>query len=302
MSIERFVLLLRPNCSRRFLCSSWCFLWALLTDALVEYNPTDLFALFGLWLLAYLNETRQISKQQLLFYDALWFVYCRPLCHVWLNGFNLCPTLTLLVLMLPLFFSLPPADPHIKVCGKRENVREAKDRIMSVLDTKVRYLYHSDDGLHVCVQSSPPFLLFLTLSWCSVGPNVFHLGSPAARDTDCAQQRGTTWHSTSPNSHIPSQAMPWIAVCASRASLPWQHKKSHTGRLRCSTPWGQAIIHALWTATQNRAARDLGSVCSISYGFVTRKVVLVEQTQLRYFIIPFFFFCYVLLVAHFLNK
>ncbi|KAM8860190.1 protein bicaudal C homolog 1-B isoform 2-T2 [Spinachia spinachia] len=27
-------------------------------------------------------------------------------------------------------------DPHIKVCGKRENVREAKDRIMSVLDTK----------------------------------------------------------------------------------------------------------------------------------------------------------------------
>ncbi|CAG10078.1 unnamed protein product [Tetraodon nigroviridis] len=27
-------------------------------------------------------------------------------------------------------------DPHIKVCGRRENVREAKDRIMSVLDTK----------------------------------------------------------------------------------------------------------------------------------------------------------------------
>ncbi|KAM9804134.1 protein bicaudal C homolog 1 [Neosynchiropus ocellatus] len=27
-------------------------------------------------------------------------------------------------------------DPHIKVCGKRENVREAKERIMSVLDTK----------------------------------------------------------------------------------------------------------------------------------------------------------------------
>ncbi|KAM6956740.1 LOW QUALITY PROTEIN: protein bicaudal C homolog 1-B-like [Aplochiton taeniatus] len=27
-------------------------------------------------------------------------------------------------------------DPHIKVSGKRENVREAKDRIMSVLDTK----------------------------------------------------------------------------------------------------------------------------------------------------------------------
>ncbi|MEQ2218258.1 Protein bicaudal C 1-B, partial [Xenoophorus captivus] len=26
--------------------------------------------------------------------------------------------------------------PHIKVCGKRDNVREAKDRIMSVLDTK----------------------------------------------------------------------------------------------------------------------------------------------------------------------
>ncbi|XP_074532178.1 protein bicaudal C homolog 1 [Halichoeres trimaculatus] len=27
-------------------------------------------------------------------------------------------------------------DPHIKVCGKRDKVREAKDRIMSVLDTK----------------------------------------------------------------------------------------------------------------------------------------------------------------------
>ncbi|TWW78260.1 Protein bicaudal C -like protein 1-B [Takifugu flavidus] len=27
-------------------------------------------------------------------------------------------------------------DPHIKVCGKRENVRDAKNRIMSVLDTK----------------------------------------------------------------------------------------------------------------------------------------------------------------------
>ncbi|CAB1343736.1 unnamed protein product [Coregonus sp. 'balchen'] len=30
----------------------------------------------------------------------------------------------------------PSVDPHIKVCGKRDNVREAKDRIMSVLDTK----------------------------------------------------------------------------------------------------------------------------------------------------------------------
>ena len=28
-------------------------------------------------------------------------------------------------------------DPHIKVCGKRESVKEAKERIMSVLDTKV---------------------------------------------------------------------------------------------------------------------------------------------------------------------
>ncbi|XP_034148817.1 protein bicaudal C homolog 1 isoform X2 [Esox lucius] len=27
-------------------------------------------------------------------------------------------------------------DPHIKVCGKRDNVKEAKERIMSVLDTK----------------------------------------------------------------------------------------------------------------------------------------------------------------------
>ncbi|TKS85776.1 Protein bicaudal C -like protein 1-B [Collichthys lucidus] len=32
--------------------------------------------------------------------------------------------------------ALNSLDPHIKVCGKRENVREAKDRIMSVLDTK----------------------------------------------------------------------------------------------------------------------------------------------------------------------
>jgi len=29
-------------------------------------------------------------------------------------------------------------DPHIKVSGKKENVKEAKERIMSVLDTKVR--------------------------------------------------------------------------------------------------------------------------------------------------------------------
>lgn len=51
--------------------------------------------------------------------------------------------LSLSLLMFPFlsfFFSLSfPADPHIKVCGKRENVREAKDRIMSVLDTKVQY-------------------------------------------------------------------------------------------------------------------------------------------------------------------
>lgn len=29
-------------------------------------------------------------------------------------------------------------DPHIKVSGKKENVKEAKEKIMSVLDTKVR--------------------------------------------------------------------------------------------------------------------------------------------------------------------
>lgn len=28
-------------------------------------------------------------------------------------------------------------DPHIKVSGKRDNVKEAKEKIMSVLDTKV---------------------------------------------------------------------------------------------------------------------------------------------------------------------
>lgn len=39
--------------------------------------------------------------------------------------------------------SFAAADPHIKVCGKRENVREAKDRIMSVLDTKVNLSSHS---------------------------------------------------------------------------------------------------------------------------------------------------------------
>lgn len=41
--------------------------------------------------------------------------------------------------VLSLFSLSLPTDPHIKVCGKRENVREAKDRIMSVLDTKVQY-------------------------------------------------------------------------------------------------------------------------------------------------------------------
>jgi len=32
---------------------------------------------------------------------------------------------------------LHPTDPHIKVCGKRDSVREARQRIMAVLDTKV---------------------------------------------------------------------------------------------------------------------------------------------------------------------
>lgn len=31
-------------------------------------------------------------------------------------------------------------DPHIKVSGKKENVKEAKEKIMSVLDTKVSKL------------------------------------------------------------------------------------------------------------------------------------------------------------------
>lgn len=44
-----------------------------------------------------------------------------------------------LSILIPLFPLSSPADPHIKVCGKRENVREAKDRIMSVLDTKVQH-------------------------------------------------------------------------------------------------------------------------------------------------------------------
>ncbi|KAJ7426573.1 Protein bicaudal C 1 [Willisornis vidua] len=34
--------------------------------------------------------------------------------------------------------------PHIKVSGKKENVREAKEKIMSVLDTKVRNLLRND--------------------------------------------------------------------------------------------------------------------------------------------------------------
>lgn len=34
-----------------------------------------------------------------------------------------------------MYFSL--SDPHIKVSGKRDNVKEAKEKIMSVLDTKV---------------------------------------------------------------------------------------------------------------------------------------------------------------------
>lgn len=35
-------------------------------------------------------------------------------------------------------------DPHIKVSGKKENVKEAKEKIMSVLDTKVRQNLLSD--------------------------------------------------------------------------------------------------------------------------------------------------------------
>lgn len=41
-----------------------------------------------------------------------------------------CPALNC---SLPLFLT----DPHIKVSGKREDVQEAKEKIMSVLDTKV---------------------------------------------------------------------------------------------------------------------------------------------------------------------
>nr|XP_046209917.1 LOW QUALITY PROTEIN: protein bicaudal C homolog 1-like [Oncorhynchus gorbuscha] len=39
-------------------------------------------------------------------------------------------------------------DPHIKVCGKRDNVREAKDRIMSVLDTKTNRVTLKMDVSH----------------------------------------------------------------------------------------------------------------------------------------------------------
>lgn len=38
-------------------------------------------------------------------------------------------------------------DPHIKVSGKKENVKEAKEKIMSVLDTKVRKNLLSDLNL-----------------------------------------------------------------------------------------------------------------------------------------------------------
>ena len=48
------------------------------------------------------------------------------------------PCLCSLCLTAAEIFVLPvAADPHIKVCGRRDNVKEAKDRIMSVLDTKV---------------------------------------------------------------------------------------------------------------------------------------------------------------------
>lgn len=40
------------------------------------------------------------------------------------------------VFFLQVFISF--IDPHIKVSGKKENVKEAKEKIMSVLDTKVR--------------------------------------------------------------------------------------------------------------------------------------------------------------------
>lgn len=56
------------------------------------------------------------------------------------------------------------ADPHIKVCGRRENVREAKDRIMSVLDTKVNNASVVVVGLYLCVFLSPFYSLSFLLS------------------------------------------------------------------------------------------------------------------------------------------
>jgi len=40
-------------------------------------------------------------------------------------------------LLIICFLPVLHTDPHIKVSGKREDVREAKETIMSVLDTKV---------------------------------------------------------------------------------------------------------------------------------------------------------------------
>jgi len=37
-------------------------------------------------------------------------------------------------------FSILPADPHIKVAGRLDDVRTAKEKIMEVLDTRVSSL------------------------------------------------------------------------------------------------------------------------------------------------------------------
>lgn len=137
------------NC-RTALFKYWLMDWL---NIIAQSCTLSLIRVVGI--LAVLNETRQISMLQLLLLsasDTLRFV--DKCCHVWYSGINSFDMLTFYLCSLsalseshskPMFFLTHfqrflfflPADPHIKVCGKRENVREAKDRIMSVLDTKV---------------------------------------------------------------------------------------------------------------------------------------------------------------------
>jgi len=57
------------------------------------------------------------------------------------------------------------SDPHIKVSGKRDNVKEAKEKIMSVLDTKVSQIGWFIIDTTLCNTKKPPKKIFLGHFW-----------------------------------------------------------------------------------------------------------------------------------------